>query len=113
SLFDLGLFAWHNATALAAKDRGPYFYIPKLQSMEEAALWNGVLAYLERELGLPEGQMKGTVLIETLPAVFEMDEILHALRERIVALTCGRWVYIYSNILAPRAQRNPVLPGRS
>src|SRR5690606_293536 len=89
SLFDLGLFAWHNATALAAKDRGPYFYIPKLQSMEEAALWNGVLAHIERELGLPEGQMKVTVLIETLPAVFEMDEILHALRERIGGLDRG------------------------
>lgn len=113
SLFDLGLFAWHNATALAAKDRGPYFYIPKLQSMEEAALWNGVLAYIERELGLPEGQMKVTVLIETLPAVFEMDEILHALRERIVGLNCGRWDYIFSYIKTLRAHRNRVLPERS
>jgi malate synthase len=113
SLFDLGLFAWHNATALAAKDRGPYFYIPKLQSMEEAALWNGVLAHIERELGLPEGQMKVTVLIETLPAVFEMDEILHALRERIVGLNCGRWDYIFSYIKTLRAHRNRVLPERS
>ncbi|HRO28447.1 MAG TPA: malate synthase A, partial [Luteimonas sp.] len=76
SLFDLGLFAWHNAKALAAKDRGPYFYLPKLQSMEEAALWNDVLSHIERALGLRQGQMKVTVLIETLPAAFEMDEIL-------------------------------------
>src|SRR5690606_1632944 len=77
SLFDLGLFAFHNATALARKDRGPYFYLPKLQSMEEAALWDDVLAHIESALGLPRGQMKVTVLIETLPAAFEMDEILH------------------------------------
>ncbi|HLT43932.1 MAG TPA: malate synthase A [Luteimonas sp.] len=112
SLFDLGLFAWHNARALAAKDRGPYFYIPKLQSMEEAALWNGVLAHIERELGLPAGQMKVTVLIETLPAAFEMDEILHALKDRIAGLNCGRWDYIFSYIKTLRAHRDRVLPER-
>lgn len=112
SLFDLGLFAFHNAHALAAKDRGPYFYLPKLQSMEEAALWNDVLGHIEAELDLPHGQMKATVLIETLPAAFEMDEILHALRSRIVGLNCGRWDYIFSYIKTLRAHRDRVLPER-
>nr|WP_242007459.1 malate synthase A [Luteimonas cucumeris] len=112
SLFDLGLFAFHNAAALAAKDRGPYFYLPKLQSMEEAALWQDVLAHIESALRLPQGQMKVTVLIETLPAAFEMHEILHALRERIVGLNCGRWDYIFSYIKTLRAHRDRVLPER-
>jgi malate synthase len=112
SLFDLGLFAFHNARALAAKDRGPYFYLPKLQSMEEAALWDGVLAHIERVLGLAPGQMKVTVLIETLPAAFEMDEILHALRTRVAGLNCGRWDYIFSYLKTFRAHRDKVLPER-
>ncbi len=112
SLFDLGLFAFLNAKALAAKDRGPYFYLPKLQSMEEAALWQDVLSHIERTLGLPQGQMKVTVLIETLPAAFEMDEILHALQGRIAGLNCGRWDYIFSYIKTLRAHRDRVLPER-
>jgi len=112
SLFDLGLFAFHNARALAARDRGPYFYLPKLQSMEEAVLWNEVLGHIERALGLPDGQIKVTVLIETLPAAFEMDEILHALRTRIAGLNCGRWDYIFSYIKTFRAHRDKVLPER-
>ena len=112
SLFDLGLFAFHNARALAARDRGPYFYLPKLQSMEEAALWNDVLGHIERALDLPDGQIKVTVLIETLPAAFEMDEILHALRTRIAGLNCGRWDYIFSWIKTFRAHRDKVLPER-
>jgi malate synthase len=113
SLFDAGLFAFHNAHALLAQDRGPYFYLPKLQSMEEAALWQDVLGWIERELGLPQGQIKVTVLVETLPAAFEMDEILHALRERIVGLNCGRWDYIFSYIKTLRAHRDRVLPERA
>jgi malate synthase len=112
SLFDLGLFAFHNAHALASKDRGPYFYLPKLQSMEEAALWDDVLAHIERVLGLPQGQMKVTVLIETLPAAFEMEEILHALRTRIAGLNCGRWDYIFSYLKTFRAHRDKILPER-
>ncbi len=112
SLFDLGLFAFHNASTLAAKDRGPYFYLPKLQCMEEAALWSAVLGEIEAHLNLPHGAMKVTVLIETLPAAFEMDEILHALRERIVGLNCGRWDYIFSYIKTLRAHRDRVLPER-
>jgi len=113
SLFDVGLFAFHNARALMARDRGPYFYLPKLQSMEEAALWQDVLSHIETQLGLPQGQMKVTVLIETLPAAFEMDEILHALRDRIVGLNCGRWDYIFSYIKTFRAHRDRVLPERA
>ncbi|QOY62623.1 malate synthase A [Lysobacter sp. H21R4] len=112
SLFDLGLFAFHNAAALAARDRGPYFYLPKLESMEEAALWNDVLDHVERTLGLAEGQIRVTVLIETLPAVFQMDEILHALRSRIAGLNCGRWDYIFSYIKTFRAHPDRLLPER-
>lgn len=112
SLFDLGLFAFHNAAALTARDRGPYFYLPKLQCMEEAALWNAVLEEVEVQRNLPQGAMKVTVLIETLPAAFEMDEILHALRSRIVGLNCGRWDYIFSYIKTLRAHRDRVLPER-
>ncbi|WP_394002626.1 malate synthase A [Luteimonas sp. WGS1318] len=112
ALFDAGLFAFHNAHALAAKDRGPYFYLPKLESMEEAQLWEDALSHIERSLGLPAGQIKVTVLIETLPAVFEMDEILHALRRRIVGLNCGRWDYIFSYIKTFRRHRDRVLPER-
>ena len=117
SMFDLGLFAFHNATALAAQDRGPYFYLPKLQCMEEAQLWDAVMGEIEHALGLAHGQMKATVLIETLPAAFEMDEILHALRDRIVGLNCGRWDYIFSYIKTLRAHRggaraSRVLPER-
>ena len=112
ALFDLGLFAFHNARALHAQDRGPYFYLPKMQSYREAALWNDVLGHIEATLKLPPGTMKVTVLIETLPAVFEMDEILWALRTRITGLNCGRWDYIFSYIKTLRAHRDRVLPER-
>ncbi|KAG9587299.1 malate synthase, partial [Aureobasidium melanogenum] len=112
SLLDFGLFAFHNARALHERDRGPYFYLPKLQSMEEAALWNEVMAYAETELGLPDDCMKATVLIETLPAVFQMHEILHALRTRVVGLNCGRWDYIFSYLKTFRAHRDRLLPER-
>ena len=112
SLLDFGLFAFHNARTLHERDRGPYFYLPKLQSMEEAALWNEVMAHAETELGLPEGCMKATVLIETLPAVFQMHEILHALRTRVVGLNCGRWDYIFSYLKTFRAHRDRLLPER-
>ena len=112
SLFDAGLFAFHNARALAAKDRGPFLYLPKLESMEEAQLWNDVLDHVEAELKLPRGQIKATVLIETLPAAFEMDEILYALRDRIAGLNCGRWDYVFSYIKTFRRHRDKVLPER-
>ena len=112
SLFDAGLFAFHSADVLAAKDRGPYFYLPKLESMEEAQLWDDALAHMEQALGLPAGQIKVTVLIETLPAALEMDEILHALRGRIAGLNCGRWDYIFSYIKTFRRHPGRVLPER-
>ncbi len=111
-LFDAAVFAFHNARTLMCKQRGPYFYLPKLQSMEEAALWETALSHIEGMLGLPHGQIKVTVLIETLPAVFEMDEILHALRDRIVGLNCGRWDYIFSYIKTFRRHADKVLPER-
>ena len=111
-LFDFGLFAFHNAAALHARDRGPYLYLPKLQGHREAALWDAVLAHAEHVLGLPPGTIKVTVLIETLPAAFEMDEILHAMRTRIVGLNCGRWDYIFSCIKTLHAHADFVLPER-
>ncbi|MGE4366033.1 malate synthase A [Thermomonas sp.] len=113
ALFDAGLFCFHNARALAARDRGPYLYLPKLESMEEAALWEAVLAHIEDRLALPRGQIKVTVLIETLPAAFEMDEILHTLKGRVVGLNCGRWDYIFSYLKTLRRHRDRVLPERS
>jgi len=112
ALFDLGLFAFHNARPLATRDRGPYFYLPKMQSHREAALWNDVLGHIETVLKLSPGAMKVTVLIETLPAVFEMDEILWALRTRITGLNCGRWDYIFSYIKTLRRHADRVLPER-
>jgi malate synthase len=113
SLFDFGLYLWHNARPALSKGSGPYFYLPKLESMEEAALWSDVFAFAERKLRLERGTIKATVLIETLPAAFEMDEILYALRENIVGLNCGRWDYIFSYI--KRLGRSPerLTPDRS
>jgi malate synthase len=112
ALVDFGLFVFHNARALQARDRGPYFYLPKLEAMEEAALWDEVMALAESELHLPTGCMKATVLIETLPAAFQMHEILHALRGRIVGLNCGRWDYIFSYLKTLRGHRDRLLPER-
>jgi len=111
-LFDLASFAFHNAKTLAWRERGPYFYLPKMECMEEARLWDEVMAFLEVRLHLPVGTMKATVLIETLPAVFEMHEILHALRGRIVGLNCGRWDYIFSWLKTLRRHADKVLPER-
>ena len=111
-LFDAACFAFHNGSRLAAADRGPYLYLPKLQSMEEAQLWETALSHIEAACGLAQGQIKVTVLIETLPAVFEMEEILHALRERIVGLNCGRWDYIFSYLKTFRRHADRVLPER-
>src|SRR5574343_35984 len=113
TLFDLGLFAFHNARHLAQRGRGPFLYIPKLQSAAEAQWIESVLAHLESALGLPAGQCKVTVLIETLPAAFAMDEIIHALRQRIVGLNCGRWDYIFSAIKTLHAHPGFMLPERS
>ena len=98
ALFDFALYLWHNARGALKRGSGPYFYLPKLESRHEAALWSEVFAFAEWKLRLERGTIKATVLIETLPAAFEMDEILHALKENIVGLNCGRWDYIFSYI---------------
>ena len=105
TFFDFGLYLWHNARPSLAKGSGPYFYLPKLESRHEAALWSDVFAFAEAKLRLERGTIKTTVLIETLPAAFEMDEVLYALRENIVGLNCGRWDYIFSYI--KRLGRSP------
>ena len=112
SLVDFGLFFFHNAAALKDAGSGPYFYLPKLEHCEEAALWNAVFVAAQEELGLPVGTIKATVLIETITAAFEMDEILHALRDHIVGLNCGRWDYIFSVIKTFRNRADWVLPDR-
>jgi malate synthase len=98
SLFDFGLFFFHNAEKLVANGSGPYFYLPKIESHLEARLWDHVFNEAESRMGLPRGTIKATVLIETLPAAFEMDEILYELREHSAGLNCGRWDYIFSCI---------------
>jgi len=98
ALFDFGLFFFHNAKRLIANGSGPYFYLPKLEGHLEARLWNDVFSEAEARLEIPRGTIKATVLIETLPAAFEMDEILHELREHSAGLNCGRWDYIFSCI---------------
>jgi malate synthase len=98
ALFDFAIYFWNNARAALSRGSGPYFYLPKMESMEEAALWSDVFAFAEAKLRLERGTIKATVLIETLPAAFEMDEILYALRQNIVGLNCGRWDYIFSTI---------------
>ena len=112
SFVDFGLYVFHNAAALQARERGPYLYLPKLESHQEAALWDEILAFSEEHLGLPHASIKATVLIETVPAAFEMDEILYALRSRVIGLNCGRWDYIFSYIKTFRAHADRVLPER-
>jgi malate synthase len=98
ALFDFGLYFFHNARNLLANGSGPYFYLPKMESHLEARLWNEVFDEAEQRLEIPRGTIKATVLIETLPAAFEMDEILYELREHSAGLNCGRWDYIFSCI---------------
>ena len=113
AFFDLGLYLWHNARAALSGGSGPYFYLPKLESMEEAALWSDVFAFAESKLRLERGTIKATVLIETIPAAFEMDEILYALKENIVGLNCGRWDYIFSTIKRLGRSADRLTPDRS
>ena len=112
-LFDFGLYFFHNVRAQLAKGTGPYFYLPKLESHLEARLWNDVFVFAQQQLGIPNGTIKVTVLIETLPAAFEMDEILFELRDHMAGLNCGRWDYMFSFIKKLRANPAYVLPDRS
>jgi malate synthase len=112
SLFDFGLYFWHNAKELLARGTGPYFYLPKLESHLEARLWNDVFLHAQESLGLKRGTIKATVLIETILATFEMDEILYELREHSSGLNAGRWDYIFSFIKKFNNDPAAVLPDR-
>jgi malate synthase len=113
SLFDFGLYFFHNAKELIARKTGPYFYLPKLESYKEAELWNDVFVRAQEALGVPRGTIRATVLIETILAAFEMDEILYALREHSAGLNCGRWDYIFSFIKKFRNRAGFLMPDRS
>jgi len=113
SLFDFGLFFFHNAKTLIEKGSGPYFYLPKLENHLEARLWNDVFVMAQDELGIPQGTIKATVLVETILATFEMDEILYELREHMAGMNCGRWDYIFSYIKKFRNHPEVILPDRS
>lgn len=112
SLFDFGLYTFHNAKELLARGSGPYFYLPKLESHLEARLWNDVFLKAEADLGIPTGSIKGTVLIETILATFEMDEILWELKDHSAGLNCGRWDYIFSYIKKFAGDQSVLLPDR-
>jgi malate synthase len=112
SLFDFGLHFFHNARALVERGSGPYYYLPKLESHREARLWNDVFVKAQEAVGIPRGTIRATVLIETLPAAFEMDEIIHELRDHSAGLNCGRWDYIFSFIKKLRSDPRAVLPDR-
>ncbi len=112
-LFDFGLYLFHNAQNLKRRGTGPYFYLPKLESHLEARLWNDVFVFAQNELGIPRGTIRATVLIETILAAFEMDEILYELREHSAGLNCGRWDYIFSFIKKFRNRPDFVLPNRA
>ncbi|MEN8807907.1 MAG: malate synthase A, partial [Desulfobacterales bacterium] len=113
SLFDFGLFFFHNARTQLSKGSGPYFYLPKMESHLEARLWNDVFVHAQQQLDIPRGTIKATVLIETILAAFEMDEILYELREHAAGLNCGRWDYIFSFIKRFRNVPAYIFPDRA
>ena len=113
SLVDFGLHLFHNGKLLADSDRGPFYYLPKIETYHEARLWNDVFNFAQAALGIPSATIKCTVLIETLPAAFQMDEILYVLRRHITGLNCGRWDYIFSYIKSLRNHQEFVLPERA
>lgn len=114
SLVDFGLYFFHNATRLVENGHGPYFYLAKIESSEEAKLWADIFTYAEDEFGLPRGTIRATVLVETIPAAFEMEEILYVLRDHMAGLNAGRWDYIFSIIKHYRGRgARFVLPDRS
>jgi malate synthase len=112
SLFDFGLYVFHNARERVERGTAPYFYLPKMESHLEARLWNDVFVFAEEALGIPRGSFRATILIETFPAAFEMEEILYELREHASGLNAGRWDYLFSTIKTLRRRRDLVLPDR-
>ena len=113
ALVDFTMYLYHNHKTLNSFSSGPYFYIPKLQSYHEAKLWNDIISFCEDEIGLERGTVRVTCLIETLPAVFQMDEILYFLKDHIVGLNCGRWDYIFSFIKTLKSYPEKLLPDRN
>ncbi|MEJ7839619.1 MAG: malate synthase A, partial [Thermomicrobiales bacterium] len=113
SLVDFGLYFFHNAAELLARGSGPYFYLPKMESHLEAQLWNDVFTFAQKAVGVPHGSVRATVLVETFPAAFEMDEILYQLRDHAAGLNAGRWDYIFSAIKTYRDRSDKVLPDRA
>ena len=113
SLFDFGLFFFHNVRELLERGTGPYFYLPKMENHLEARLWNEVFVFAQETMGIPRGTIKATALIETVLAAFEMDEILYELRDHIVGLNVGRWDYIFSFIKKFKLQDFALLPDRA
>ena len=112
SLFDFGMYMFHNAAERVARGTGPYFYLPKLESHLEARLWNDAFVKAQNDLGVPQGSIRATVLIETLPAAFEMEEILYELRNHSAGLNAGRWDYIFSAVKRFKSQPTFTLPDR-
>ena len=113
ALFDFGLYFFHNTRELINRGSGPYFYLPKMESHQEARIWNDVFNLAQDELGISRGTIRATVLIETIPAAFEMDEILYELRDHSAGLNCGRWDYIFSCIKKFRAKKDFILADRA
>ncbi len=113
ALFDFGLYFFHNAKILLQRGSGPYFYLPKLQSHLEARLWNDIFVLAEDALGVPQSSIRATVLIETLPAAFEAEEILYELRDHSAGLNCGRWDYLFSYLKTLKTRSNVILPDRA
>ena len=112
-IFDFALYMFHNAKPALAKGSGPYFYLPKMESHLEARLWNDIFILLQDEIGVPQGTIRATVLIETILAAFEMEEILYELRDHSAGLNCGRWDYIFSCIKKFRSRPDFVLADRA
>lgn len=112
SIFDFALYFYNNAHELVKRGSGPYFYLPKMEHYLEARLWNDIFVFSQSYIGMPHNTIRGTVLIETLPAAFQMEEILFELRNHSSGLNCGRWDYIFSFIKKRRADRSAVLPDR-
>jgi len=112
SLFDFGLYVFHNARERLSRGTAPYFYLPKMESHREARLWNDAFVFAQEALGIPRGTFRATMLIETFPAAFEMEEMLYELREHASGLNAGRWDYLFSTIKTLRRRRDLVLPDR-
>jgi malate synthase len=112
SIFDFAIYFFHNAKELIARGSGPYFYLPKMEHYREARLWNDIFNFSQSYIGIPLGTIRATVLIETLPAAFHMEEILFELRHHSSGLNCGRWDYIFSFIKKRRFDKTAILPDR-